>query len=42
MSDLPAQILPLEQTMDGTLGVEVVEVAEDVIRGRMPVTDRIR
>jgi 1,4-dihydroxy-2-naphthoyl-CoA hydrolase len=42
MSDLPAQILPLEQTMDGTLGVEVLEVNDDVIRGRIPVEDRIR
>ena len=42
MSDLPAQILPVEHTMDGTLGVEVLEVSDDVIRGRMPVEDRIR
>ena len=42
MSELPAQILPLERTLDGTLGVEVVEVTDDVIRGRIPVEDRIR
>lgn len=42
MSDLPAQILPLEETMDGTLGVEVLEVTDDEIRGRIPVEDRIR
>jgi 1,4-dihydroxy-2-naphthoyl-CoA hydrolase len=42
MSDLPGQILPPAQTFDGTLGVEVVEVTNDVIRGRMPVEDRIR
>jgi uncharacterized protein (TIGR00369 family) len=42
VSDLPAQILPLERTMDGTLGVEVLEVTDEVIKGRMPVADRIR
>jgi 1,4-dihydroxy-2-naphthoyl-CoA hydrolase len=42
LSDLPAQILPLEHTMDGTLGVEVLEVTDDLIRGRIPVADRIR
>ena len=42
MSDLPAQILPVEHTMDGTLGVEILEVTDDLIRGRMPVVDRIR
>jgi 1,4-dihydroxy-2-naphthoyl-CoA hydrolase len=42
LSDLPAQILPLEETMDGTLGVEVLEVTDDEIRGRIPVEDRIR
>jgi 1,4-dihydroxy-2-naphthoyl-CoA hydrolase len=42
MSDLPGEILPPAQTFDGTLGVEVVEVTDEVIRGRMPVEDRIR
>jgi 1,4-dihydroxy-2-naphthoyl-CoA hydrolase len=42
MSDLPAQIVPLEHTLDGTLGLEIVEVTDDVIRGRLPVEDRIR
>jgi uncharacterized protein (TIGR00369 family) len=42
MSDLPGGILPPAETLDGTLGVEVVEVTDDVIRGRMPVEDRIR
>jgi 1,4-dihydroxy-2-naphthoyl-CoA hydrolase len=42
VSDLPAQILPHEQTLDGTLGLELVEVKDDVIRGRLPVEDRIR
>jgi 1,4-dihydroxy-2-naphthoyl-CoA hydrolase len=35
-------MVPLERTLDGTLGVEVVEVSDDVVRGRMPVEDRIR
>jgi 1,4-dihydroxy-2-naphthoyl-CoA hydrolase len=35
-------MLPVERTLIGTLGVEVVEVADDVIKGRMPVEDRIR
>jgi 1,4-dihydroxy-2-naphthoyl-CoA hydrolase len=42
MSDLPGEILPPAQTFDGTLGVEVVEVTDEVIRGRMRVEDRIR
>ena len=42
MTELPQQILPHGETLDGTLGVEVVEVTDDVIRGRMPVEDRIR
>jgi 1,4-dihydroxy-2-naphthoyl-CoA hydrolase len=42
VNDLPPVLLPLERTLDGTLGVEILEVTEDVIRGRMPVEDRIR
>jgi len=42
MSELPAGILPLERTLDGTIGVEVIEVREDVVRGRLKVEDRIR
>jgi 1,4-dihydroxy-2-naphthoyl-CoA hydrolase len=42
VSDPPGQFLPIERTLDGTLGVEVVEVTDDVIKGRMPVEDRIR
>ena len=42
MTELPQHILPHGQTLDATLGVEVVEVTDDVIRGRMPVEDRIR
>jgi 1,4-dihydroxy-2-naphthoyl-CoA hydrolase len=42
VSDPPGQFLPVERTLFGTLGVEVVEVTDDVIKGRMPVEDRIR
>ena len=42
MSERPPEVLPLERTLDGTLGVEVVEVRDDVIRGRLPVEDRVR
>jgi 1,4-dihydroxy-2-naphthoyl-CoA hydrolase len=42
MADLPHALLPLERTMDGTLGIEVLERDDDFIRGRMPVEDRIR
>jgi len=34
--------VPLERTLDGTLGVEFAEPEGDVVRGRIPVTDRIR
>jgi 1,4-dihydroxy-2-naphthoyl-CoA hydrolase len=39
---LPSEILPLEQTMDGTIGTEVLEASDDHIRGRIAVTDRVR
>ena len=42
MTKLPHQILPLGETLDGMLGLEVVEVTDDLIRGRMPVENRIR
>jgi 1,4-dihydroxy-2-naphthoyl-CoA hydrolase len=42
MSELPAGILPLERTLDGVLGVEVIEVRDDVVRGRLKVEDRVR
>jgi 1,4-dihydroxy-2-naphthoyl-CoA hydrolase len=37
-----ASFLPLERTLDGTLGVEVLEHDDEVVRGRMPVSDRVR
>jgi 1,4-dihydroxy-2-naphthoyl-CoA hydrolase len=38
----PGAILPLEQTMDGTIGTEVLELTDEFIRGRIAVTDRVR
>jgi 1,4-dihydroxy-2-naphthoyl-CoA hydrolase len=40
VSELP-EIRPLERTLDGTLGVEVLEIGDEVVRGRMAVADRI-
>jgi 1,4-dihydroxy-2-naphthoyl-CoA hydrolase len=42
MSELPAGLLPLERTLDGVIGLELVELGEDVVRGRLKVEDRIR
>jgi len=36
------EVPSLEDTLDATLGVEVLEVTEEEIRGRMPVENRIR
>ena len=41
LSDLPGA-LPLERTLDGVVGTEVLEVTEDRARGRVRVTDRVR
>jgi uncharacterized protein (TIGR00369 family) len=42
VSDFPPALSPSQETLDGTLGVEIVEVTDDLVRGRMPVDDRIR
>jgi 1,4-dihydroxy-2-naphthoyl-CoA hydrolase len=42
VNDLPSPILPLERTLDGIIGVEVLEVGDEVIRGRLKVEDRVR
>jgi 1,4-dihydroxy-2-naphthoyl-CoA hydrolase len=34
--------VPLDQTMDGTLGTEIVEESDGLVRGRMPVKNHIR
>jgi 1,4-dihydroxy-2-naphthoyl-CoA hydrolase len=42
MSERPAEILPLEQTMVGMMGTEVLEIGDDFVRGRIEVTNRVR
>ena len=42
MNDLPPLVISEEDSLNGTLGIEFVEVTDDVVRGRMPVADRIR
>lgn len=34
--------VPFGETLDGTLGFEVLELSEDRALGRVPVTDRVR
>jgi 1,4-dihydroxy-2-naphthoyl-CoA hydrolase len=41
MSELPG-LLPLERTLNGTLGIEVLEHDDEIVRGRMEVSDRVR
>jgi 1,4-dihydroxy-2-naphthoyl-CoA hydrolase len=42
MPDIPTSRLPYEQTLDGTLGVELLETGPDVARARVPVSDKVR
>jgi 1,4-dihydroxy-2-naphthoyl-CoA hydrolase len=42
MSDRPRSMLPVDRTLDGMLGIEIVEHDDEVVRGRMPVSDRVR
>jgi 1,4-dihydroxy-2-naphthoyl-CoA hydrolase len=42
VNDLPPLVISEEESLNGTLGIEFVEVTDDVVRGRMPVEDRIR
>ncbi len=42
MSEGPPTPLPLDATLDGTLGFEALELGEEVVRGRVEVADRIR
>lgn len=41
MSAGPPTHLPLEATLDGTLGFEALELGEERVRGRVAVSDRI-
>jgi 1,4-dihydroxy-2-naphthoyl-CoA hydrolase len=42
VNDLPPLVISEENSLNGTLGIEFLEVTDDVVRGRMPVEDRIR
>ena len=42
MPDLPAAAVPYERTLDGTLGVEVLEFGPEAVRGRLEVSDKVR
>lgn len=42
MSQVPPTPIPLEDTLDGTIGFELIEVGEELARGRVPVADRIK
>jgi 1,4-dihydroxy-2-naphthoyl-CoA hydrolase len=45
MSSQPGSLqpsLPLERTLDGTLGIELVEHTDEVVRGRIAIEDRVR
>ena len=35
-------ILPHERTLNGVLGIEIMERGDDFVRGRMPIEDRVR
>ena len=35
-------MLPLEETLDGLIGLEVIERNDDLIKGRIGVVDRVR
>jgi 1,4-dihydroxy-2-naphthoyl-CoA hydrolase len=42
MSTPPDSTPGLDRTLDGTLGIEVLERDDEVVRGRLPVSDRVR
>ena len=42
MSEAPAFPVPLEETLDGTLGFEVLEVSPERARSRAPVANRLK
>lgn len=42
MTGLGDALIPSDETLDGTLGIEYGEMQGDVITGRMPVENRIR
>jgi 1,4-dihydroxy-2-naphthoyl-CoA hydrolase len=42
MNEPLREILPVERTMVGMVGIEVLEHTDDLVRGRLPVEDRVR
>ena len=38
----PPYAIPFERTFDGSLGIEVLEVSDELARSRIPVHDRIK
>jgi 1,4-dihydroxy-2-naphthoyl-CoA hydrolase len=38
----PPGLLPLDRTLDRTLGIEVLDHDDETVRGRMEVSDRVR
>jgi 1,4-dihydroxy-2-naphthoyl-CoA hydrolase len=42
MTDSPVQLLPAERTLDGTIGIEIVDATDELAHGRLEVTDRVR
>jgi 1,4-dihydroxy-2-naphthoyl-CoA hydrolase len=42
MNELPGGLVPVERTLIGTLGIEVVEATDEHVKGRIPVEDRVR
>lgn len=42
MPDLPATPVEFDDTLDGTLGLEVLETSPEHVRGRIPVSDKVK
>jgi 1,4-dihydroxy-2-naphthoyl-CoA hydrolase len=42
MSDAPPVVIPVDRTLEGTLGFELLDVSEELARARIPVEDRVK
>src|SRR5689334_14707814 len=42
MSDIPGFKVPVDETLDGTLGFETLEVGPEAARSRAPVENRLK
>ena len=42
MTESPVQLLPQEQTLDGTLGLTIDDATDELAHGHVEVTDRVR